>query len=145
MSDDKTIQEWRKYRRQSIQALPWCFASLVLVSGVLFVINLFIPVPLWLTSILIGVSAFSVVGDATNIIYLNQKLRKADHHDNAKAPENHDWRRKGGMLLFCPAPHCRISRVILFRLQYIVTCQYSGGIKGVRSLLYPSLIVPPVP
>ncbi len=77
MVDDKQVNEWRRYRRQSIRALPVVIGLLVALCVILFVVNLYLPVPTWLAAVLVGIVMFSVLGDAINIVYLGRKLRRA--------------------------------------------------------------------
>jgi uncharacterized membrane protein len=77
MVDDEQIAAWRKYRRQSIQALPVAVGFLAAICIILFVVNLFVSVPTGLAAVLVGVATFSVLGDALNIVYLGHKLRRA--------------------------------------------------------------------
>jgi heme A synthase len=77
MVDDAQVAVWRKYRRQSIQALPVAVGFLAAICIILFVVNLFVSVPAWLAVVLVAVAAFSVLGDAINIIYLAHRLRRA--------------------------------------------------------------------
>jgi uncharacterized membrane protein SirB2 len=83
MADDKQISEWRKYRRQSIQALPVVVGCLAVLCGILLVVNLFVSVPMWLATLLVGMAAFSVVGETINIIYLGRKLQRAKRDEGA--------------------------------------------------------------
>ena len=83
MVDEKEIKKWRKYRRQSVQSLPYAVAILLFLCVALFVANLIVRVPAWLATILIGVSAFSVIGDTINILHLGRKLRAAETRDGS--------------------------------------------------------------
>jgi hypothetical protein len=83
MADDKQISDWRKHWRQSIQALPVAVGCLAALCGILFVVNLFVSVPMWLATLLVGIAAFSVVGDAINIVYLGRKLQRAKRDEGA--------------------------------------------------------------
>jgi uncharacterized membrane protein len=78
MSDEKQIKEWRKHRRQSLAMLPVAIGLLVAVCVVLFIVGRFVDVPTWLAALLIGMAAFTVLGDAINVVYLGCKLRRAE-------------------------------------------------------------------
>jgi hypothetical protein len=73
--DEKTIEEWRKCRRISLRRLPIEAGLFVALCLVLYAVNLIVHVPVWLATVLIGMAAFSVIGDATNAVYLGWKLR----------------------------------------------------------------------
>jgi hypothetical protein len=75
MPDPSDIKTLQKYRRQSIQALPIAIAMLVLVAVTLAIVNHFWSVSTWLIVLLVGISAFPVLGDLVNILYLARKLR----------------------------------------------------------------------
>ena len=77
MIDPKQIAEWRKHHRQSLRALPIVLGLFVALCLGLFVMNLLVPVPTWLTAVVVGIGAFSVIGDAINIVYLGRKLKQA--------------------------------------------------------------------
>lgn len=78
MSDEKQIKEWRKHRRQSVAMLPVAISLLIVVCVVLLIVGRFVDVPTWLAGLLIGLSVFTVLGDAINIVYLGRKLRRAE-------------------------------------------------------------------
>jgi hypothetical protein len=78
--DEKTIKDWRKCRRISLLRLPIEAGLLVALCLVIYVVKLFIYVPVWLAAVLIGMAAFSVAGDAINVIYLGWKLRGIDQN-----------------------------------------------------------------
>lgn len=62
MKNETAIKQWRKYRRQSISALPVLAGMLLVICGVLFVLSRFVSIPFWVTVVLVGVSAFTVIG-----------------------------------------------------------------------------------
>ena len=76
MTDEKTIAEWRKYRRHSLRVLPVEIGLLVAACVILFVLNLWVDVPPWITIIVVAMSAFTVIGDIVNIAYLSWKLSR---------------------------------------------------------------------
>jgi hypothetical protein len=78
MADAHQINDWRKYRRQSIIFLPLNAAALVVLCLLLWLVSWWWPVPGWLAAILVGALAFVVVGDAINIVVLGRKLRQAE-------------------------------------------------------------------
>ena len=77
MTDEKKFNELRKYRRQSICALPVAIAILAALCVILYVVNLFVPVATWITIVFVGIAAFSVLGDIVNIAYISWKLYSA--------------------------------------------------------------------
>jgi glycopeptide antibiotics resistance protein len=76
--DDKQVAKWREHYRQSIRVLPvvLCFA-IALCLGLL-VVNLIVALPTWLDAIVAGVAAFSVIGEAINVVYLGRKLDRVE-------------------------------------------------------------------
>jgi hypothetical protein len=83
MAEEKEIKEWQKYRRQSIQALPWTVAFSLVLALVFFLVNLVVPIPFWLIVLVFGIQGFVIVGDVVNIIYLGHKLRRAGREPNS--------------------------------------------------------------
>ncbi len=77
MVDSRAIHEWRRNRKRSIQALPVEVGGLIALCIILYLLNLFLAVPILLTAIMIGIAALMVVGDLFNIVYLGRKLRRA--------------------------------------------------------------------
>ncbi|HEX8522445.1 MAG TPA: hypothetical protein VF669_09325 [Tepidisphaeraceae bacterium] len=77
MATEAQLKQWRKYHRQSVQALPVAIGCTVVLCAVLWGLSFWLTIPIWLTSILVGVSVFSVVMDAINIVYLRGKLGAA--------------------------------------------------------------------
>ena len=63
MAEEKEIKEWQKYRRQSIQALPWTVAFSLVLALVFFLVNLVVPIPFWLIVLVFGIQGFVIVGD----------------------------------------------------------------------------------
>jgi hypothetical protein len=77
MATEAQINEWRKYHRQSVKALPYAVGFTVVLRGVLSGLSFWLPIPNWLTWILVGSCVLSVLTDAINIVYLREKLRAA--------------------------------------------------------------------
>jgi hypothetical protein len=77
MTTEAQLKEWRKYYRQSVRTLPVVFGLTVALCAVLWGLSFWLTIPIWLTSILVGVSVFSIVMEAINILYLRRKLRAA--------------------------------------------------------------------
>jgi hypothetical protein len=78
MADDNQVKQLRKYRRQSIRALPVAVGFLMIICVGLLIVSRFITVPNWLAILLVSVSGLTVVGDTVNIVYIGRKLRKED-------------------------------------------------------------------
>lgn len=73
--DEKTIKDWRKCRRVSLRRLPIEAGLFVGLCLAIYGIKQLIQVPVWLAAVLIGMAAFSVAGEAINVVYLGWKLR----------------------------------------------------------------------
>lgn len=78
MAYEMKINELRKYRRLSLRALPVAIGFLAALCVTLFVVNLFVPVPTGIASVLVGIAVFSVLGDIVNIMYISWKLRQVE-------------------------------------------------------------------
>ncbi len=78
MSPDQEIGELEKRRRQSRRAIP-VYAVLFAVVAILFwLFGQFATIPVWLTIVLVivlGMTAFTLIGDVVNCIYCSLKLK----------------------------------------------------------------------
>lgn len=81
MSADK-LEEWKKHRRQSLQALPVGLGCLVVFCVGWWGLNQLIDIPSWVNIVMVGFAAFGPVGDAINIAYLTNKLRRVGRNPN---------------------------------------------------------------
>jgi hypothetical protein len=72
MADLTQLAEWRKYRRQSLHALPGHAVFLSALVLVLLALEWWFGLPLWVWLLALGSGAWGLVGDCINIIYLNR-------------------------------------------------------------------------
>ncbi len=71
----KEIQELEKHWRRSRKAIPIYTAMLVAVGGILWLLGRFFAIPLWISVVALGLTAFTLVGDIINCFYCARKLR----------------------------------------------------------------------
>lgn len=72
----ETIRDLRKRRRQSAQAIPVYTGMLIVLAVLLWLVGWFITVPFWLAAIVLGMTAFTLVGDIINVVYCDWRLRR---------------------------------------------------------------------
>ena len=82
MNTEKEIKELEKNRRLSRRAIPIHFGFLVVAAVALWVLGRFFTISLWVTIIVLGITAFTLIGDIHNYFYCGRKLRTLKH-DNA--------------------------------------------------------------
>lgn len=76
MDSEGEIKELEKNRRLSGQAIP-VYAGLLGISAlILWGVGRFVRVPPWVSIIVLGMTAFTLVGDVFNYFYCGWKLRK---------------------------------------------------------------------
>ena len=75
MNTEKEIKEFKKARLSSKKAIPIEAGSFVVVVLGLWIISKFVSVPIWVIVILLGLTAFTLLGDIINYIYCGRKLR----------------------------------------------------------------------
>ncbi len=79
MSTDIQIKDFEKAWRRSRRAIPIYLGILVAAALILWLLARFFPIPLWLTVILLGLTAFTLIGDIINCFYCARKLRTLKH------------------------------------------------------------------
>jgi hypothetical protein len=72
----ETTRDLRKARRHSAQAIPVCASMLVVFAVLLWLVDRFVTVPVWLSAIVLGLTAFTLVGDIINVAYCDRQLRR---------------------------------------------------------------------
>jgi hypothetical protein len=75
MSTDKEIKELEKARMYSKKHIPVDAGCLVVASLGFWIISKFFSVPIWLIVIVLGVSAFTLLGNIINYIFCGRKLK----------------------------------------------------------------------
>jgi hypothetical protein len=78
MVDDGDIKKMRSALRQSQRALPIELGLVGLVGGLWWLAQRAIGLPwwgVWIGWVVVGVTAFTAVGDAINVIHLKRRLR----------------------------------------------------------------------
>jgi len=79
MSTDKEIKELEKHWRQSRQAVPIYAVMLVAAAGIIWLLSRFFTIPFWVTIIVLGLTAFTLVCDIINCFHCARKLRALRH------------------------------------------------------------------
>jgi intracellular septation protein A len=81
MNAEKEIIELEKNQRLSARSIPIYACMLVFAAVALWVVNRFVSVSIWITIIVVGLTAFTLLGDIYNYFYCCRKLRrlKRDH------------------------------------------------------------------
>jgi hypothetical protein len=81
MNTEKEIKALEKNRRLSARAIPIYASYLVATVVALWVFGRFFTIPLWVTIIVLGIPAFTLVGDIYNYFDYGRKLStlKQDH------------------------------------------------------------------
>ncbi|MGA2070385.1 MAG: hypothetical protein ABSG97_03475 [Sedimentisphaerales bacterium] len=75
MDTEEKIKELEKARLKSKKAIPIEAGSFVVVVLGLWVVSKFAFVPVWVTVLSIGLTAFPLLGDIINYIYCGRKLK----------------------------------------------------------------------
>ena len=83
MSTEKEIKELEKNRRLSARAIPVHIGLLVVAAFALWVLGRFFTISLWVTIIVLGITAFTLIGDIYNVFYCDRKLRILKHDHTA--------------------------------------------------------------
>jgi hypothetical protein len=77
MSRASQLDEWRKHRRQSFVALRVQAVFLPVMVVVLVGLHWWIGLSLWVWLLVLSFSAFGLVGDLANIVYLDRRIAAA--------------------------------------------------------------------
>jgi hypothetical protein len=85
MATASQLKEWRKYRRQSAVALRFQAIFLPLVVVVLAGLHWWIGLSLWVWLLVLGFSAVGLIGDLTNIVYLDRRIADANRSESGAA------------------------------------------------------------
>jgi hypothetical protein len=75
MSSQSATEELEKNRRRSARAIPVYACLLLAAAGGLWIASRMVTVPLWITVIVLGVTAFTLLGDICNYVYCGRRLR----------------------------------------------------------------------
>ena len=86
MSTEKEIKELEKNRRLSARAIPIYACFLVVAAVALWLLGRFVTISIWVTIIVLGITAFTLLGDIYNYFYCGRKLRtlKHDHAERTR-------------------------------------------------------------
>ncbi|MFW6154290.1 MAG: hypothetical protein ACOC95_03645 [Planctomycetota bacterium] len=76
MEETNSLTDLARWRRQSLTSIRFYAVMLLVTSLALWGLSRIIHVPRWLAIIVIGVTAFSCICEATNVLYLNAQLRR---------------------------------------------------------------------
>jgi hypothetical protein len=79
MNTDKEIKELEKHWRQSRRAIPVYVGMLLAAAGILWLLARFFSIPVWVTVIVLGLTAFTLIGDVINCFHCARKLRTLRH------------------------------------------------------------------
>jgi intracellular septation protein A len=79
MSTEKEIKELEKNRRSSARAIPIYTCFLITAAVALWVLGKLFTISIWVTIIVLGITAFTLVGDIHNYFYCGRKLRTLKH------------------------------------------------------------------
>jgi len=83
MSTEKEIKELEKNRRLSARAIPVHVGFFVVAASTLWVLGRFFSISIWVTIIVLGITAFTLIGDIYNVFYCARKLRTLKHDHTA--------------------------------------------------------------
>ena len=75
MNTEKEIKELEKNRRLSVRAIPIYTGLLIVAAIILWTLNRLFTISIWVTAIVLGVAAFTLVGDIYNYFYCSRRLR----------------------------------------------------------------------
>ena len=79
MSTENEIKELEKNRRSSARAIPFDTGLLIAAAIALWILAGFFTVSVWVTIIVLGILAFTLIGDIHNYFYCGRKLRMLKH------------------------------------------------------------------
>jgi len=75
MTTNREIKQIEKHWRRSRRAIPIYAGMLVAAIGTLWLLSRFVAIPLWVIVIVLGVTAFTLIGDIINCFHCARKLR----------------------------------------------------------------------
>jgi UDP-N-acetylmuramyl pentapeptide phosphotransferase/UDP-N-acetylglucosamine-1-phosphate transferase len=81
MNTEKEVKELEKNRRSSARAIPIYTGLMIVVAITLWVLGRFFTISIWVTLIVIGITAFTLIGDIYNYFYCARRLRTLKHDD----------------------------------------------------------------
>lgn len=79
MIAEKKIKELEKARRQSGRSIPVYDCIFLLTASVLWLLNKFVNIPIWVVISVLGLTAFIFVGDVINYLYYDRKIKALRH------------------------------------------------------------------
>jgi hypothetical protein len=74
----ESTRDLRKARRHSARAIPVYAVLLTALSVLLWLAWRFFSVPTWLAVVVLGLTAFTLLGDIINVSYCDWRLRRRD-------------------------------------------------------------------
>lgn len=82
MNNENQIQELEKNRRLCAKGIPIHLGLLGIEAVALWILGRFFAISHWVWFIVLGLTAFTLIGDVFNWYYCGRKL-KAHKHENA--------------------------------------------------------------
>jgi len=79
MIAEKKMKELEKARRQSGRSIPVYACIFLLTASALWLLNKFVNIPIWVVVIVLGLTAFTFVGDVINYLHCDRKLKALRH------------------------------------------------------------------
>lgn len=83
MASEKEIKELEKNQRLSARAIPYHMFFLFASAVTLWTLNKFFTISIWVSAIVIGITAFTFIGDIYNYFYCGRRVRKLKRQHDA--------------------------------------------------------------
>ena len=77
--DTEEIKELEKNRKLSARAIPVHLGFLSVAAVALWILTRLFSFSIWVTVIVLGMTAFTLIGDIFNYYYCDRKLRSLKH------------------------------------------------------------------
>jgi UDP-N-acetylmuramyl pentapeptide phosphotransferase/UDP-N-acetylglucosamine-1-phosphate transferase len=81
MNTEKEIKELEKNRRASARAIPIYTGLFIVAAITLWTVGMFFPISVWVTVIVLGLTAFTLIGDIFNYYSCGRGLRRLKDKD----------------------------------------------------------------
>ena len=81
MTTEKEIKQMEKSRQSSAKAIPIYTCFLIAAAVGLWVLGKSFVISIWITIIVLGLTAFRLGGDIYNYFYCGRKLRALKHYN----------------------------------------------------------------
>lgn len=76
MDEEAEVKELEKNRRLSARAIPIYACMLVAAGLLLFTLNQFVSIPIWIMILVVGITGLTLVGDIYNYFYCGKRLKR---------------------------------------------------------------------